>query len=267
MAAITGKDDLLLGAKLWLKSRLSGGSREALSRLREPLGFAFRTNLPKLATIYGTDKWGSHWYATHYATHFRHLRRKKLVVFEIGIGGYDNPRDGGGSLRMWRRYFPNAQIIGLDIFDKTPHAEKRIHVYRGDQSDPELLNKIVSEVGRPDIIIDDGSHLNKHVIKSFEILFPLLKDDGIYAVEDTQTAYWPDAGGSSDGNLTDLSTSMNLFKSLVDCLNYEELIKPGYAPTYYDLNIIGMHFYHNLVFIQKGRNAEGSNFVKDNQAT
>ncbi|HEY5345945.1 MAG TPA: hypothetical protein VIK62_06335 [Verrucomicrobiae bacterium] len=56
-----------------------------------------------------------------------------------------------------------------------------------------------------------------------------------------------------------------LLKSLVDGLNHEEFIKPGYVPSYYDQNITGLHFYHNLVFIQKGRNAEGSNLVRNNQ--
>ena len=53
-----------------------------------------------------------------------------------------------------------------------------------------------------DIIIDDGSHLNRHVVKSFQVLFPLLADDGIYVAEDTQTAYWPGEGGSSDNFLS-----------------------------------------------------------------
>ena len=230
--------------------------------LREPLGFLFRSDLLKLATIYGTDKWGAHRYAAHYQRHFRHLRRKKITMLEIGIGGYEDPHGGGGSLRMWRRYFSNARIVGLDYFDKSPHAEKRIRIYRGDQSDEKLLQRIVAEAGRPDIIIDDGSHLNHHVIKSFQVLFPLLADDGIYVVEDTQTAYWPKTGGSSD-DLLHAPTSMNLFKALVDGLNHEEFTRPGYVPSYYDQHIVGMSFYHNMVFIQKGRNAEGSNMVRN----
>ena len=257
--------DNFLKLKCWLKNRLSAERRAALRRhLVEPFGFMFRRDLPKLATIYGTDKWGAHWYAAHYARHFQHLRRKKITLLEIGIGGYEKPTDGGGSLRMWRRFFPNAQIVGLDYFDKSPHAEKRIRIYRGDQADEKLLRQIVAEVGRPDIIIDDGSHLNHHVLKSFEVLFPLLADDGIYVVEDTQTAYWPDTGGSSD-NLLTAPTSMALLKSLVDGLNHEEFLKPGYVPSYHDQNITGLHFYHNLVFVQKGKNQEGSNLVCNNQ--
>jgi hypothetical protein len=257
-------DGLLMNLKRWLQTRLSAQGRAALRRyLAAPSAFVFSRNLPWLATVYGTDKWESHWYAAHYARHFRHLRRKKITLLEIGIGGYENPNDGGGSLRMWRQYFPNAQIVGLDCYDKTPHAEERIRVYRGDQSDDNVLHRIVADVGRPDIVIDDGSHINRHVIKSFEVLFPLLADDGIYVVEDTQTAYWPEFGGSSD-NLLHVQTSMRLLKDLVDGLNHEEFIKPGYVPTYYDEHITAMHFYHNLVFIQKGWNKEGSNIVRNN---
>jgi hypothetical protein len=236
-------------------------------RLIEPMAFLCRSELRRLATIYLTDKWwdatGGHRYATHYERHFGHLRRKKITLLEIGIGGSEDPRSGGASLRMWRRYFPNAQIVGLDIRDKSPHAEKRIRIYQGDQSDEKLLRQIVSDVGRPNVIIDDGSHINWHVIKTFEVLFPLLADDGIYAVEDTQTAYWPGDYGGSDDLLT-ASTSMCFLKSLVDGLNHEEYVKPGYIPTYYDENITAMHFYHNLVFLQKGRNKEGSNMVRNN---
>lgn len=254
-------NDAFLNLALRLKGRLSRERRTAVRRrLSEPLGFVFRRDLPKLAMIYGTDKWGSHWYAAHYARHLGHLRRKKLTLLEIGIGGYEDPDLGGQSLRMWRRYLPNATIVGLDYFDKSAHGEKRIRIYRGDQSDEAALRQIVADVGPPDIIIDDGSHINAHVIKSFEVLFPLLADDGIYIVEDTQTAYWPDFGGSSDDLLL-APTSMGLLKSLVDSLNHEEFVKSGHIPNYYDRHVVALHFYHNLVFIQKGRNDEGSNII------
>jgi hypothetical protein len=264
MNLMNNGNDHFLNFKRWLQARLSPEHRASLRPFFvEPLAVLLRRDLTKLASLSGTDKWGAHWYAAHYARHFQHLRRKKITLLEIGIGGYEKPGDGGGSLRMWRRYFPNAQIVGLDYFDKSPHAEKRIRIYRGDQADESLLRKIVAEVGRPDIIIDDGSHINAHVLKSFEVLFPLLADDGIYVVEDTQTAYWPGTGGSSD-NLLNAPTSMGLFKKLVDGLNHEEFINPGYVPSYHDQHITGLHFYHNMVFIQKGRNQEGSNIVRNN---
>jgi hypothetical protein len=255
--------DLLLDALRWLKHRLPLETRDRLRRqAEEPLARLFSSDLPRLARIYRTDKWGSHWYAAHYAHHLRHLRNRPIVLLEIGIGGEGDPGKGGESLRMWRRYFPRATVVGLDIHDKRQFAEDRIRIYQGDQSDEAVLRRIVAEVGRPDVVIDDGSHVNAHVLKSFEVLFPLLQDDGIYAIEDLQTSYWPRFGGSSE-DLTGAPTSMCLLKRLLDGLNHEEFLRPGYVPSHLDEHVTAVHAYHNLAFVQKGRNKEGS-YVKDN---
>ena len=121
----------------------------------------------------------------------------------------------------------------------------------------------MNQIGEPDIIIDDGSHLNEHVIKTFQILFPKLKNGGIYVIEDTQTAYWPDYGGDSE-NLNNPSTMMNFFKMLTDCVNHEEFLKKNYTPSYFDENIVSIQFYHNLIFVFKGLNNEGSNIDLNN---
>ena len=68
-------------------------------------------------------------------------------------------------------------------------------------------------IGAPDIIIDDGSHLNEHVIESFRLLFPSLAPGGLYVVEDTQTSYLESKGGSSR-ELDSVETSMGLLKRL-----------------------------------------------------
>ncbi|MFO1487591.1 MAG: class I SAM-dependent methyltransferase [Verrucomicrobiota bacterium] len=244
----------------WLSPELRAWLRRRLNGVKS---FFLQRDLKRLAVLHGTDKWGDHWYVQHYARHFERLRKKEVTLLEIGIGGYENSRRGGGSLRMWRSYFRRGKIVGLDFHNKQPHAEKRIRIFQGDQSDEAFLRKLIGEIGRPDIIIDDGSHQNAHVRKTFEVLFPLLADNGIYVVEDTQTSYWPEYGGSSD-DLQNAPTSLCLFKRLTDGLNYEEYLKPGYQPTYHDQHIVGMHFYHNLVFIQKGSNREGSNLLVNN---
>jgi hypothetical protein len=236
--------------------------------------------------LYGT-KWGeehgAHMYAQHYEKYFVPIRNKKLKILEIGIGGYDDPKDGGSSLKLWKTYFPNSMIYGIDIVDKRAFEEDRIKIFQGSQDDEGFLRKVIAETGELDIILDDGSHINEHVIKTFKILFPALKDDGIYIVEDTHTSYWPSlvgerwskfgngnvylsslakVGGSLD--LTDPKTSMNFFKRLIDGLNYEEFLFPGYAPSYFDQHIVSMHFYHNLVVMIKGNNHEGSNILENN---
>ena len=248
-----------------LKSRLSSRQKKSIrSFLTELRTFGRGNNLDKLAEIYQTDKYGQHFYTPHYSRHFKHLKYKKVKVLEIGVGGYENPDEGGNSLRMWRRYFPFGKIYSIDIHEKSCHNEKRIKIFRGSQVDEAFLMNIMKEIKEPDIIIDDGSHLNDQVLSSFKILFPRLKEGGIYVIEDTQTSYWKEFGGESPEDVK-ADTTMNFLKKLTDGLNYKEFILAGYTPSYLDQNITSLHFYHNLVFIYKGKNEEESNLVKNHQ--
>jgi demethylmacrocin O-methyltransferase len=256
---------LFYGIKVFLKKRLSAKQRFVLKKTAANiLALFIPYNLTLLAKLYKTDKTGSHWYTPHYMNYFRKFKNKKIKLLEIGVGGYEKPNAGGNSLRMWKKYFPFGKIFAIDIYDKSSLQENRIKIYKGSQVDREFLEKITNEIESLDIIIDDGSHLNEHIIETFKILFPKLKDGGIYVVEDIQTSYWNDFGGDSK-NLNNPKTSMNFFKSLTDCLNYQEIIDENYKETYYDKKIVSIHFYHNIIFIQKGNNNEESNMVKNHK--
>jgi hypothetical protein len=220
--------------------------------------------LTELAIKHNTDKWGGHFYAPHYHRHFATLRDAEINLLEIGIGGYDDPKLGGESLRMWRDYFPNGNIFGIDVVDKSIHEMDRIRTFKGSQVDNVFLDRVIRDIGRVDIIIDDGSHVNSHIIHSFKYLFPLLSENGIYVVEDLQTSYWESYGGSSF-NMDRSRSAVNFFKSLIDCLNHQEIINPRYRSTYFDKNIISVSCYHNMVFVQKGQNNEGSTCVVNNR--
>ena len=236
-----------------------------IKRILEKIGATpFSSNLAMLANVYRTDKANGHHYIPHYDHHLKKYRSKKITLLEIGVGGYDKPNKGGKSLRMWRDYFPYAQIYSIDIHDKSAHEGKRIRILQGSQVDEEFMRKLVDETGPLDVIIDDGSHINEHVIKTFELLFPHLKEGGTYAVEDTQTSYWPRFGGTSE-DIQGSATMMNYFKHLTDALNHKEFLIQDYEPTYYDRHVVAMHFYHNLIFIEKGLNDEESNVHQDDK--
>ncbi|HEX7304786.1 class I SAM-dependent methyltransferase [Lentzea sp.] len=212
-----------------------------------------REDLGELAVELGTDKWGDlHWYTQHYERHFARLRTEPVRVLEIGIGGYDDPDRGGGSLRMWERYFRRGLVHGLDIAHKNV-AGPRIMTVRGDQSDAEFLDRLGRELGPFDVVIDDGSHLNDHVRTSFHALFPHVRSGGLYVVEDLQTAYWPSWGGHPGG--TD-GTSIGMLKSFVDGLNHSEVGDPRGAGSDLQRTISGISFHHNIAFVEKGTNAE-----------
>jgi demethylmacrocin O-methyltransferase len=253
----------------WVKPVLSDGAWQRLRRLgdqatdvvdeRKRQRRLAAMSLTELGREFGTDKVGLHHYTQHYERHLRHLRDESFTLLEIGIGGYEKQLKGGHSLRMWKQFFPRAQIVGLDIHDKSFAQEDRIRTYQGSQVDPAVLDRIVKDAHDLRVVIDDGSHECEHVRETFRLLFPRLPDGAIYCIEDTQTSYWPERGGSAD--LDAKTTSMALVKELVDGLNYEEFIDDDYEPTYTDLNVVAVHCYHNLVVIEKGTNVEGTNRV------
>jgi hypothetical protein len=223
-----------------------------------------RPDLGELAVRYGSDKWGMvHWFAPHYDRHLRTLRSARVRVVEIGVGGYANPSAGGESLRMWKRYFPRGLVFGLDIVPKHGVDAPRIRTIQGDQGDPGALRAIAEQHGPFDLVIDDGSHVNEHVLTTFGALFPHVREGGFYVIEDLWTAYCPGFGGDAE-NLNNAGTSLGLLKNLIDLIHYEEQPRgarhaDGAAgdPAYVRTHIAGLHVYHNIAFIEKGVNAEG----------
>ncbi|MFD9948484.1 hypothetical protein ACFWYW_41830 [Nonomuraea sp. NPDC059023] len=206
----------------------------------------------------GADKWGENWFAAHYDRHFAKYRDRRVNVLEIGIGGFEAPDEGGESLRMWKSYFRRGIIHGLDIFDKSPLAQPRVRIHRADQSDPLSLREVADQIDGIDLIIDDGSHISSHTITAFHTLFPLLKDGGLYVVEDVQTSYWPGWNGGHT-SFTHTATWIGFLKKLIDGLHHQDqLDEESRLGSYLDRSVTAIHIYHNLVFIEKGVNGEST---------
>jgi len=167
--------------------------------------------LDKLAIIYGTDKSSqTHDYCNKYEKYLPFKRDDKIKILEIGVLD-------GSSTRMWKKYYKNAEIIGIDIEKRCKeHEEDRIVVEIGSQNDLNFLQKIIEKHGPFDFILDDGSHMNSDVIFSFEHLFNSVTSNGVYIVEDSATSYYPDYGGGRDKK----GTTMEFFKDLVDEVNF-----------------------------------------------
>lgn len=218
-----------------------------------------RASIESLAWTAGTDKIGAHDYVGTYDRLFSSFRNRRITLLEMGVGGYDRT-DGGHSLRLWEAYFQRGTIVGIDLYDKSHLSHGRVHVHQCSQVDEQGLQTLSAKYGGFDLIIDDGSHLNEHQIASFKIIFPLLKDPGVYVVEDIQTSYWPAYGGGAVGSPEYGGSAMSFFKGLVDGLNHAEFLTPAPVPlTPYELSISGIYFEHNLVAILKGDNSGKSN--------
>ena len=175
----------------------------------------------------------------------------KITILEIGIFK-------GGSLRMWKNYFsPDSLIVGIDINPACKKFEKdNIKTYIGDQTDVNFLNSVIKDIGKPDIIIDDGGHTSNQQIISFNYLFNHLNDQGIYLIEDTHTSYHSDFQDRQDG-----LTFMDYAKSLSDKINlwyqhndykiYKKEVKEIINMPYFTKNTYKIVFYNSVVVFQK----------------
>ena len=136
---------------------------------------------------YDTDKARHAHYLRQYEEYFCALHDKEVKLLELGV--YK-----GGSLLLWRDYFPRAIVVGLDLNSvELADPSGRIRIYQGQQQDTALLDRIALENAPDgfDIIIDDCSHVGELTRISFWHLFDNhLKPGGIYVIEDWSTGYW-----------------------------------------------------------------------------
>jgi len=153
----------------------------------------FKTPLCKLAYKYGTDKCPQirHGYTPFYYKLFNSKRKKIKKVLEIGIGYKREGRkqyEGwthGASLKMWRDFFPNAIIYGVDVREDAMFNDERIRSFICDQNNEQDLLKLLDKIGRDiDIVIDDGSHIHQHQVYTTRVLRPLIPRKSDYIIED-----------------------------------------------------------------------------------
>jgi len=164
-----------------------------------------KSELSRLCDFYGSDKgesnsednpypWPSHTYADFYAMLFGHCRQSVKNVLECGVGT-NNPDlassmgvngKPGASLRVWRDYFPNANIVGIDIDEDILFKEERIKTFLVDQTSPSSIQKFWNSVGVEnfDLILDDGLHAFHAGLCLFENSFEHLAANGVYIIED-----------------------------------------------------------------------------------
>lgn len=217
-------------------------------RVHRMLALPFPRRLDVLARIYGTDKSSKfHGYAKWYEQHLSARRKSVRSVLEIGIGGITShagyeTEAGGQSLRLWQHYFPNAHIVGIDIEHKVVKGP-RISVEQGSQDDVQFLAHIADRFGPFDLIVDDGSHIGRHVRASFDALFEHVKPGGTYVIEDLALAYAPELEGGPPGTP---GTQAELVKGLVDDVHRGYWDRDGGA-----LAIRSLHLYDQIVFIER----------------
>jgi hypothetical protein len=151
--------------------------------------------LELLARKYGTDKRSNdqgqdiyHGYMDTYYKLFKDKKFESLNMLEIGV-------QNGWSIFAFRDFFPSATIYGIDDFSDVNCKTKiediesdRVKILVSDQTDEKKINDFFGDT-ELSIIIDDCSHMSNHQQLSFKFLFPRLKSQGYYIIEDLAVCY------------------------------------------------------------------------------
>jgi Methyltransferase domain len=185
------------------------------------------------------NKW--HHYIPIYERYFCRFRGQPVRFLEIGVSK-------GGSLQMWRKYLGDAAILyGIDIDPTCARFDGKAGQVRiGSQDDPAFLASVVDEMGGVDVVLDDGSHVMKHIRASLEALFPLLEAGGVYMIEDLHTAYWKEYGGSvrRPGNF------FHDIKPIIDDMHSWYHDRPSETPALH-LQVSGVHVHDSIAVLEK----------------
>lgn len=127
-----------------------------------------------------TDKNTAHSYLPVYEKLFASKQQTAKHILEIGIAL-------GGSIKLWRDYFPKALIHAVDIYDKSqlPSDLSKlpdvICYTNANAYSHEFLQMMYIPL---DIVIDDGPHTLQSQIDCIHHYLPKLASNGILVIED-----------------------------------------------------------------------------------
>jgi len=189
-----------------------------------------------ISKAFGCDKSIDHRYEYPYDTYLKKFRDKTCTIFEIGI-------DAGKSLKVWENFLPKAKIYGMDIGVELKY--ERGEVFKADQSNLDDLTRIKNQIGKCEIIIDDGSHVIDHQLKSFYYLFENMLDwGGVYVIEDIECSYW-------NPNSTIYGYAVGEENIIDHFVKLNHSVNNNYSNHTNDLHIKSISYYPNCIVIEK----------------
>jgi hypothetical protein len=154
----------------------------------------------------------------------------------------------GGSLQIWRKFLgPDAVLFGIDINPGCAAVNGESGQVRiGSQADPDFLRKTVEEMGGIDVVLDDGSHIATHQRASFDTLFPLVSEGGLYIIEDMHTAYL----ANYEGGLKRPGTAIEFLKDKIDEM-HQHYINPSLNESDTIPEIESIQFFDSIAAVRK----------------
>lgn len=198
--------------------------------------------LDEIMIAHDADK-GSRWhqYTERYEKYFQHPRNAPITLLEAGV-------QFGNSMRGWLEYFPNpdARFFGVDVGNTHKIEDPRYQFFLCDQTNADTL-----PLPMLDIVIDDAGHIAAPMMECFRHLWPKVKRNGIYALEDV-AVFWDDDYHPS-APLGQMWLSQLIGHVNLSGKRYYGKPKPNPDVDLTDLErtIDFVHFYRGLVIIGK----------------
>lgn len=140
----------------------------------------FKLNQGNANGWFGTDKSHGHTYIDFYDRSFSKYKDKKINLVEIGVRC-------SASIKLWREYFTNAMIYGIDNgpigieMNSEWVTGNNVQYIECDAYTPECVEKLPDKI---DILIDDGPHYFDSHVKLLELYLPKINKGGMLIIED-----------------------------------------------------------------------------------
>lgn len=137
---------------------------------------------------YLTDKFTGHKYLDTYNEVLSSRKDSTKNVLEIGVSA-------GGSILLWRDFFQNANIYGIDIDDKPQSlindSMTRISFIKQNAYDVNFVqSNFIDKNIRFDLIVDDGPHSLESMKFFAEHYSRILNNGGVLVIEDIPSIDW-----------------------------------------------------------------------------
>lgn len=180
-----------------------------------------------------TDKNTVHSYLELYQRLLCKKQQTAKNVLEVGI--YK-----GGSIKLWRDFFTQAAVYGLDIINSNQVWESiknqdRITLYTStDAYDEQFFTEtfLKSEV-RFDFMLDDGPHTLETMKKFIRLYSQVMTENGILIIEDVQSWDWIEVlKNEVPENLKqyiktyDLRSNKNRYDDIVFTIDKSDIVPP-----------------------------------------
>uniref|UniRef100_A0A6C0APC9 Methyltransferase n=1 Tax=viral metagenome TaxID=1070528 RepID=A0A6C0APC9_9ZZZZ len=144
-----------------------------------------------------TDKNTNHSYLSLYNQLLINKKTTAKNVLEIGIGDFGEKN--GGSIKLWKDFFTNATIYGIDILPINRVMDElinnsRVVLYTSTDGYNEIFFKtqFLEKNIKFDFLLDDGPHTLESMKQFIKLYSQVMADDGILIIEDIQSWSWID---------------------------------------------------------------------------